>query len=143
LPFSVDTSTITSSTGNNLSSNNNEHLSSSVNNQNNPKFEPNSLTETNGSDELNIKFKLIPRYSSIRNEIEVLIVDMIKQFSNKQPPTQRLIGQSNLQPGALGSSMENKNFLKLLQNSCGICEVRALASSKLDAWLAVPKVSNR
>jgi hypothetical protein len=118
-------------------------LSSSVNNQNNPKFEPNSLTETNGSDELNIKFKLIPRYSSIRNEIEVLIVDMIKQFSNKQPPSQRLIGQSNLQPGALGSSMENKNFLKLLQNSCGICEVRALASSKLDAWLAVPKVSNR
>lgn len=139
----MDSANISSNTVNSLGSNS-EQSSLSNNNQNNPKLELNqSVNETNGSvDESGRKFELIPRYASTRNEIEVLIVDLIKQFSNKQPPSQRLIGQSNLQPASsLGSSMENKNFLKLLQNACGFSEVRALTTSKLDGWLANPKVT--
>lgn len=99
-------------------------------------------TDSNGSEDSNKRFESTPRYSSIRNEIEILIVDMIRQFSSKQQPTQRILGQSNLQSSsALASSTENRNFLKLLQNACGLCEVRALASSKLEAWLANPKLT--
>lgn len=102
------------------------------------------LTDSNGSteDSLNRKFEPTPRYSSTRNEIEILIVDMIRQFSSKQQPAQRILGQSNLQSSsALATSNENRNFLKLLQNACGLGEVRALAATKLETWLNNPKLT--
>jgi hypothetical protein len=113
--------------------------------------EPNSQnnsndTTTNGSenDINNRKFELIPRYASTRNEIEILISDLIRQFAMKQQPTQRILGQSNVQSSSsLANSAENKNFLILLQNACGFCEVRALAASKLEGWLANPKVNSK
>jgi len=145
IPFSVDnlttTSTPTPTTTTTSSSNNMNTTNNEPNSQNNS-----NDTTTNGSenDINNRKFELIPRYASTRNEIEILISDLIRQFAMKQQPTQRILGQSNVQSSSsLANSAENKNFLKLLQNACGFCEVRALAASKLEGWLANPKVNSK
>ena len=86
----------------------------------------------------------MPRYSSIRNEIEVQLVDLIRtQLSSKsQQANQRILGQTNslLQSGSL-NMVDNRNFLKLLQSTCGFAEVRAIALGKLEHWLVNPKVN--
>ena len=44
-------------------------------------------------------------------------------------------------PSSLMNACDTRNFIKLVQSMCGIGEIRALAMSKLDAWLINPKVS--
>ena len=38
--------------------------------------------------------------------------------------------------------IDNRNFLKLLQSTCGFAEVRAIALSKLEGWLVNPKLTS-
>lgn len=56
------------------------------------------------------------------HDMDSLIVETIKEQMSKR------------------TMYENKNLLKLLQITCGIPEIRALSISKLEAWLANPKV---
>ncbi len=99
-----------------------------------------SLIETS-----NRKSQLIPRYSSVRSEIEVHLVDLIRnQLNTKQQQlNQRILGQANsiLQSSSAANMVDNKNFLKLLQSTCGFGEVRAISLSKLESWLINPKVN--
>ena len=55
-------------------------------------------------------------------EIDLLIVETIKEQMSKR------------------TMYENKNLLKLLQITCGIPEIRTLSISKLEPWLANPKL---
>ncbi len=79
IPFSVDnlttTSTPTPTTTTTSSSNNMNTTNNEPNSQNNS-----NDTTTNGSenDINNRKFEFIPRYASTRNEIEILISDLIR-----------------------------------------------------------------
>ncbi len=57
------------------------------------------------------------------HDIDSLIVEAIKEQMSKR------------------TMYENKNLLKLLQITCGIPEIRALSISKLEPWLANPKVN--
>jgi integrator complex subunit 1 len=90
---------------------------------------------------------LTPRYVSIRGQIEAIVKDMVDSYmkndGNKQrQPIKRVLGQSGVlssSPAAL-SHIDNRNFLKLLQNTCGFAEIRAIVMSKLDGWLGNAKV---
>lgn len=86
---------------------------------------------------------VIPRYASIRNEIEVHLVDLIRsQLNSKhQQANQRILGQTNSIMQSSSNMIDNRNFLKLLQSTCGFGEVRALALSKLEGWLVNPKLT--
>jgi hypothetical protein len=57
------------------------------------------------------------------HDIDSLIVEAIKEQMSKR------------------TMYENKYLLKLLQITCGIPEIRALSISKLEPWLANPKVN--
>lgn len=84
-----------------------------------------------------------PRYSSVRNEIEVHLVDLIRsQLNSKhQQASQRILGQTNMMQSA-ANMIDNRNFLRLLQNTCGFGEVRGVALSKLEGWLVNPKLTS-
>ena len=105
------------------------------------------LEATGGLIDFSKKSQIIPRYASVRSDIESLLVDLIKNFMNansKGQATKRVIGQTSLGPTtATFCLIDNINFLKLLQNTCGFGEIRAIALSKLEIWLTNPKVSLR
>ncbi len=94
-------------------------------------------------DSSNHKSIIMPRYTSIRSEIEVHLVDLIRnQLNSKhQQANQRILGQTNSILQSSANTVDNRNFLKLLQSTSGFCEVRAIALSKLEGWLVNPKVN--
>ena len=96
-----------------------------------------ALIDTSGR-----KGLVTPRYSAVRNEIEVHLVDIIRnQLSSKhQQANSRILGQTNSILQSSSNTVDNRNFLKLLQSTCGFGEVRAIALSKLEGWLVNPKV---
>ncbi len=59
------------------------------------------------------------------NDMDTLIVETIKEQMSKR------------------AMYENKNLLRLLQITCGIPEIRSISISKLESWLANPKVRFR
>lgn len=93
-------------------------------------------------DSSNSKGLVIARYTSVRSEIEVHLVDLIRnQLNSKhQQANQRILGQTNSILQSSANTVDNRNFLKLLQSTCGFGEVRAIALSKLEGWLVNPKV---
>jgi len=87
------------------------------------------------------------RYATSRSEIEAFVIDVVKsQMANANSKSsmiqQRLLGQNIAHMGSqnLSSPMDNRGFLKLLQNTCGIAEIRAIALNKIEFWLANPKI---
>jgi integrator complex subunit 1 len=93
------------------------------------------------------KSKVTPRYDSIRTEIEILLNDLIRNQLNSteksaSQPVKRLLGQTiPVRPEPV-SSGDSRNFLKLLQNICGLPEVRLIVLPKLETWLINPKLCN-
>jgi hypothetical protein len=93
---------------------------------------------------------LRPRYESIRSEIEVIVADMIRNYINNKSrqPVKRLLGQPGvgISSGVVGAGLnmvDNRNFLKLLQMTCGLGEIRAISLSKIELWLQNPKVKQK
>ena len=84
---------------------------------------------------------LAPRYVSMRNEIEVVVADIIRNYiasGNKlRPQIKRTVLNST---SAVTPAIDNRNFLKLLQNACGFAEIRSIAMSKMEVWMHNPKV---
>lgn len=132
IPFSADNTNTTSTS---LSGGSANDLTSSE-----AQCEQISLSLIDNSDR---KGLISPRYSSIRNEIEVHLVDLIRnQLNSKhQQANQRILGQTNSILQSTANMIDNRNFLKLLQNTCGFGEVRAVALSKLEGWLVNPKLT--
>ena len=93
-------------------------------------------------DKLSKNYKLVPRYSANKAEVEAIIVDTARtMFSNGKPQITAQRIQNSTQ-ASINNLTDNRNFLKLLQNTCGIGEIRTLAMSKMEAWLANPKLTS-
>lgn len=107
------------------------------------------------------KSQLVARYASTRDEVKKLVLDTIKSYmsaaskstaTGAQLPSKRVLGQtinssssSNLSAtataaGSSVNSFANRNFLKLLQHTSGIDEVRVIGLSKLEGWLLNSKI---
>lgn len=90
----------------------------------------------------NKKSHICPRYESIRNKIEITLVDLMKKITNggsKGQALKRAIGQSGISINSTVNA-ENKNIIKLLQNLCGISELRKMATQRLEILITNPKV---
>ena len=88
------------------------------------------------------KSKIAPRYETLRNKIEASLSDLVKKIingSSKGQAYKRSIGQSSLSINS-NVNTDNKNIIKLLQNLCGIPELRKIAAQKLEIWISNPKV---
>jgi integrator complex subunit 1 len=89
---------------------------------------------------------LAPRYVSIRSEIEVIVADMVRSYMNNgnkaRQPIKRPLGSTSVlsSSSTAPSPIDNRNFLKLLQNTCGFSEIRAIVLTKLETWLMNTKV---
>lgn len=140
LPFSVENLALT----NNISNNTNSNSSSDM--QSLAKSEDSLLEISSGLIDLpiNKNTSVMPRYAAIRNEIEILLVNLIRNFmsvNGKGQPLKRPNPQSTLGSSfSVVNSIDNKNFIKLLQQTCGFGEVRAIALSKIENWLLNQKV---
>ena len=87
------------------------------------------------------------RYDSIKNDLDQMIVDLVKNQLNSSnikasqlTPSQRLISSTPSTILTTASSCDQKNFLKFLQNVCGISEVRSMAIQRMEIWLSNPKL---
>jgi hypothetical protein len=109
----------------------------------------------------------VNRYASNKDQIKTLVIDLIKSYSKSTtssttsstgvgksqapfaPIKRTAAGTPVTTPSStttvggavVSAASDNKNFIKLLQYVCGIdAEVRAIALSRLDAWLLNPKL---
>ena len=96
------------------------------------------------------------RYASTKDQVRQLVIDLVKNYmSSSTVKTQPLVAIKRPSGSAVSTvaaaaaaaaagsnqSIDNKNFIKLLQNICGIdAEMRAICLSKIDAWLLNPKL---
>lgn len=133
IPFSVDGSANLVSTGGLSSGGSSNDLQSLAQTE----IASSQLDQISMSLIENKKPQILARYSAVRNEIEVLVVDIIRNYlSSKVQQGQRINSQASI-----NNMADSRNFLKLLQSTSGFSEVRAIAISRLESWLANPKVS--
>lgn len=88
------------------------------------------------------KSKIAPRYENLRNKIESSLSDLIEKIingSSKGQAFKRTLGQSSISLN-LNINTDNKNIIKLLQNLCGVPELRKIATHKIEIWINNPKV---
>ena len=136
VPFSVDNSASLTGFSSGGSSNDLQSLTQTELSTQSSQFDQISISLTE-----NKKSNVMPRYTAVRNEIEVLVVDIIRNhISNKSQANQRNNSQASSISGSSSSVVDSRNFLKLLQSTCGFGEVRAIATSRLEGWLSNPKV---
>ena len=70
------------------------------------------------------EFSISPRYAHCIDNIEQIVLDVVKEQLNRR------------QPDSI-----TKNFLKLLSSTCGFAEIRNIVVSRLEMWMHNPKIS--
>jgi integrator complex subunit 1 len=96
----------------------------------------------------------------VREEVRPLVVELVKsymsssnvgakgqllQHQQQQLAKQRLLGSQTINSSTsplMANSVDSRNFIKLLQNTCGIEEIRAIALGKLEGWLLNSKLES-
>ena len=66
-----------------------------------------------------------PRFEGIRESIETLVVEVVKEQFNRRQGTDNI----------------TRNFIKFLTTACGLLEIRHLVVPKLEMWIMNPKIS--
>jgi hypothetical protein len=87
------------------------------------------------------------RYSSSRQEVESMLVEQVRaQLAQATKTQQQQHQQQHRQLSGAGGSttgantVDTRNFLKLLQSTCGLAQIRSLCMTRMETWLLNPKV---
>lgn len=85
--------------------------------------DPATLAIQLSGDKEKIEFPVMPRYAHCIENIELVVLETVKeQLNRRQPET------------------ITRNFLRLLSSTCGFVEIRIIAVPKLEMWLHNPKL---
>lgn len=95
-----------------------------------------------------LKKSVINRYAMNREQIKSVTLEMIKSYMSTAGPKSTLAPIAPIKRTATGAPvpaasaiLDNKNFIRLLQNTCGLDhEVRVIALTRIEQWLLNPKL---